>query len=83
MDVWCNGQKMETAVCDPFQRVFPGYGYVTKAWQNKPQRGTLSPFTKEAEAARTLLVCSKGLSLNFIMGSISVQMPNTYLFKDK
>lgn len=32
MDVWCNGQKMETAVCDPFQRLFPGYGYVTKAY---------------------------------------------------
>nr|XP_031361306.1 fas apoptotic inhibitory molecule 1 isoform X3 [Lonchura striata domestica] len=31
MDVWCNGQKMETAVCDPFQRLFPGYGYITKA----------------------------------------------------
>lgn len=83
MDVWCNGQKIETAVCDPFQMLFPGYGYISKAWQNKPQGSTLPPFTKEAEAARMLLVCSKWSSLNFIMGSISVHMPNICLFKDK
>lgn len=26
MDVWCNGQKMETAVRGHFQRLFTGYG---------------------------------------------------------
>ncbi|XP_032859323.1 fas apoptotic inhibitory molecule 1 isoform X3 [Tyto alba] len=31
MDVWCNGQKMETAVRDHFQRLFMGYGWRTKA----------------------------------------------------
>lgn len=83
MDVWCNGQKMETAVCDPFQRLFPSYGYIGKAWQNKPQRGTLPPFTKEAKAVRMLLGLFQMTFTEFYNGQYFSSYVKQMLVKDK
>lgn len=60
MDVWCNGKKMETAVRDHSQRLFLGYGCMTKADQNQPQHvsvmGLLSPSKEHGTSAGSMSV---------------------------